>query len=104
MLKTVAIGLASASIILPCLTQAADYADSVVGYNPGVGVATDFTGHAYTNTAAALGQPSRVTPGTFGGPVDPFNPPYLARQLVSVGSGGSLTVKFSQPVLNYHDN
>jgi hypothetical protein len=53
-----------------------------------------------TNAASALGEPSRSTPGTFGGPIDPLNPPYLKEQVVSIGAGGSLTVGFSSPILS----
>jgi hypothetical protein len=77
----------------------AQYASAVVAYNPGTG----FT-PGYTNAAAALGEPSRVTPGTYGGPVTPFNPPYLASQMVSIGEGGSLTLKFDKPIHNQPQN
>lgn len=84
---------------------AAEYADSVVAYSTGTGYATDFsTGEGFTNAAAALGEPSRTTPGPFGGPVDPFNPPYLKDQLVSIGAGGSLTLGLSSPILNNPNN
>ena len=73
----------------------AQYASKVVGYSTGDGFAD-----GYTDPASALGSPSRVTPGTFGGPVDPFSGPYLKTQLVSVGTGGSLTVRFDAPVKN----
>ena len=78
--------------LLP-LTGQAQYASQVIGYQSGTGFATEFgTGLGYTTAASALGEPSRVTPGDFGGPVDPFNPPYLRDQIVSLGAGGSLTV------------
>ncbi len=48
----------------------------------------------------ALGEPSRITPGIFGGSVDPFNSAYLGSQLVSVGAGGSLTLEFNTPISN----
>lgn len=78
----------------------AQYADSVVAYNPGAG----FTA-GYTNAAAALGSPSRLTVDpdpNFGGtfPVDPFSPPYLSSQIVSIGAGGSLTLRLQTPALN----
>lgn len=82
-------------------SHAASYADSVVSYTPGTGFATEFgSGLGYTNTSAVLGSPSRVTPGEFGGPIDPFNPPYQRDQLLSIGDGGALTVFFSTPILN----
>lgn len=90
--------LALASLCLVCNTSA-QFAETVVTYDPGLGFTPGFT-----NAAAALGEPSRATPGAFGGPVDPFNPPYLTSQLISLGAGGSLTVKFSNPVLNHPRN
>lgn len=85
--------------ILVSLTSHAQYAAEVVSYSPGAGFSP-----GYTNATSALGEPSRVTPGIFGGPVDPFDPDYLPSQLVSLGAGGSLTVKFSRPVLNHPNN
>ncbi|MFM8358147.1 MAG: PEP-CTERM sorting domain-containing protein [Verrucomicrobiota bacterium] len=77
------------------------FATQVVSYAPGLGFATEWgTGAGYTNTAAALGEPSRITPGEFGGPVDPFNPPYLSSQLLSVGQGGAVTLALDLPVRN----
>ncbi len=71
----------------------AQYATSVVHYAPGVGYATEFgTDLGYTLTESVLGEPSRITPGAFGGPVDPFSAPYLREQLLSLGVGGSVTV------------
>jgi hypothetical protein len=99
MLMRMVLLLASASLFLNGRALAASYADTVIAYTPGVGYATDFgTGAGLTNAASALGEPSRSTPGTFGGPVDPFNPPYLATQIVSIGTGGSLTVSLSSPI------
>ena len=90
-----------AGAVLAPISRAAEFAESVVAYTPGVGFATEFgTGLPFTISSSALGEPSRVTPGTFGGPVDPFNPPYLRDQLVSIGAGGSLTVHFANPIRN----
>lgn len=102
MLKQIcALALAVTSAFAPTTLQAAWYADSVVAYSPGTGFATDFaTSQGLTNALAALGQPSILTPGQFGGPVDPFSPPYLGEQIVSIGAGGSLTVRLSNPILN----
>jgi hypothetical protein len=93
--------VAGAAAIACQAVARAQFAAEIVGYNPGTGFATEFgTGAGYTNAAAALGEPSRVTPGQFGGPVDPFNPPYLTGQIVSVGTGGELTVRLGQPAVN----
>src|SRR4051794_32951566 len=73
----------------------AQFASSVVSYVPGSGVSSSFT-----NPASALGEPSRVTPGAFGGRVDPFDSAYLGSQLVWLGAGGSLTLKFNPPITN----
>jgi PEP-CTERM motif len=101
MLKKMLAVLTSSSIVSFATAHAATYADSIVAYSQGTGFATEFgSGLGYTNATAALGEPSRVTPGQFGGPVDPFNPPYQRDQLLSIGTGGSLTVGFSSPILN----
>src|SRR5438105_1400027 len=98
-MKTVSIWLLTLAGILVSFTLRAQYASAIISYDPGIGFSPGFT-----NPAAALGEPSRSTPGDFGGPVDPFDPPYLPGQLVSMGAGGSLTVKFSRPVLNHPQN
>lgn len=79
--------------------HAVNYADSVVSFSAGSGIPA-----GYDNPNSALGEPSRVTPGQFGGPVDPFDPPYLNTQVVSIGAGGSLTLAFSAPVANSPSN
>lgn len=83
------------SSLISTATHAGGFADSVVAYVPGNGVTSD-----YSNPASALGEPARVTPGVFGGPVDPFAPAYLGTQVVSLGDGGALTVRFSNPIAN----
>lgn len=87
--------LALASVLSFPALGLAQFASSVVSYNSGVGFQS-----GYTTASSALGEPARVTPGLYGGPVDPFNPAYLASQLVSLGAGGSLTVQFSSPIMN----
>jgi hypothetical protein len=91
--------LLGAFILTASLSLRAQYASEVISYTPGTGVATEFgTGLPFSLTSSALGEPSRVTPGLFGGPVDPFAPAYLREQILSVGAGGSVTVKFAQPI------
>ena len=70
-----------------------NYAARVISYNPGVGFAD-----GYTNTAAVLGEPSRVNP--FSEATDPFNPPYGKDQVLSIGEGGSITIQFDRPIFN----
>jgi hypothetical protein len=104
MFKSLSPVLVAASLV-SSHTQAAQYADSVISYSPGAGFATEFgTGLGYTNASVALGEPARSNPGAFGGPIDPFNPPYLKEQLVSMGTGGSLTVAFPSAIANRADN
>lgn len=90
--KTIALALAAT---LPSLAVRAQYAGSVISYTAGAGVTA-----GYTDPVASIGEPSRVTPGQFGGPVDPFNSAYLGSQLVGLGTGGALTVHFDSPVMN----
>jgi len=89
--------LALLSAVLSAGAAFGQYADAVVDYQPGAlsGSLTNFT-----LPLSALGEPSRVTPGPFGGPVDPFSPPYLSSQVVSIGSGGWLTLRLDVPILN----
>ncbi|MSU32226.1 MAG: hypothetical protein EXS25_06145 [Pedosphaera sp.] len=91
--------LATASYLFAQTHLVAQYATSVVDYSSGSGFSPK-----YTNAASALGQPSRVTEGLFGCPVNPFAPPYTPDQLVSLGAGGSLTIRFSPPILNSDNN
>lgn len=71
------------------------YASAVVSYSAGSGAAPGFD-----QPTAALGEPSRFTVHEFGGPVDPFSPPFLSAQIVSIGAGGSLTLELAAPVRN----
>ncbi len=97
--------LALAALVSIHSIHAAGFAGSVVSYEPGTGFATEFgTGAGYTNALAVLAEPSRVTPGLFGGPVDPFSSPYLPEQIVSIGAGGSLAVAFGTPIFNAPSN
>jgi hypothetical protein len=79
------------------IARAADFADSVVSYEPGAG-----TSPRFRNPEAALGAPSQTNP--FGEGTDPFDPPYGTNQIVSVGAGGSLVLRFHTPILNHPNN
>lgn len=93
--------VAIAAVLSAPLTSFAQFATRVEAYEPGTGYAVEFgTNIPYTDSSTALGSPSTVTPGDFGGPVTPFAAPYLKEQLVSLGVGGSITVEFGAPVQN----
>jgi len=70
----------------------AQFADTVISYTQGGGVAA-----GYNTPAAALGAPT-----TFIGyqNADPFNPPYQSSDIVGIGTGGSLTLQFNTPIQN----
>jgi hypothetical protein len=65
----------------------------VIDYNRGTGFATGFT-----NSAAALGAPAS------GSSVTPFAPAFSKTQLVSIGTNGSLTLRFDPPIVNDPSN
>jgi hypothetical protein len=76
----------------------AQYAVEVKRYEAGTGFATEFgTGVGYTNVSSILGEPTRSIPGPFGGPVDPFSPPWQVGQILSVGTGGVLELRLDTP-------
>lgn len=83
-------------VSLTATAQAGPWAAAVVGYDPGTAPAAGFT-----NPLVALGSPERFTgEGTFPGAVTMFNPPFGTDELVSIGEGGQLTVRFDVPVEN----
>lgn len=86
---------ALASLSAPCLGSD-PWADFVVSYSPGSGVTT-----GYDIPVRALGEPTRVTgPAEFRSVVTPFNPAFMGAELVALGPGGSLVVRFDEPVTN----
>jgi hypothetical protein len=97
--------IAATSLIATTQADTNPFADHVTAYEPGTGFATDFSsGLGFTNTVAALGAPSAVTPGEFGGPVTPFSPPFVAEQLLSIGEGGTATFEFDPPIFDHPAN
>ncbi|MBB6430116.1 hypothetical protein [Algisphaera agarilytica] len=71
-------------------SHAAAFVDEVISYTPGSGVGS------YTNPDAALGQPGD---NTGFGLLTPFNPHFSTSELARIGSGGELTLRFSNEVL-----
>lgn len=60
---------------------------------------------SYSDANAALGSAARTTgSGSFASGVTPFNPPFNADQLVSVGSGGHITLGFDRLITNNASN
>jgi MYXO-CTERM domain-containing protein len=84
------------ALFIPAITRA-QFASSVVSYNPGTGFVSGFT-----DPTTALGAPSQINP--FGENTDPFNPPYGTNQIVSVGVGGSLTLHLNTPIQHSASN
>jgi hypothetical protein len=80
--------------------SATPFAAEVVSYTAGTNVAT-----GYDNPATALGAPLRSTgSGPFDGDVTPFNAPYRSSDVVSIGAGGELVVRFDHPVADDASN
>ena len=73
------------------------WADHVVSYNGGTLGSAD-----YVNPLTALGSPERFTGETGGFPaaVSPFNPVWGTDEMVNIGPGGSLVLRFNEPVVN----
>ena len=90
----VAVACATPLLLPASLASAADpWADSVVSYVEGSGAG------AYDDPTVALGEPARVTgAGIDPGAVTPFNPAWMPSEIVSVGTGGELVLRFDEPV------
>ncbi len=83
--------LGSAAVV-----HAGPFASSVLSYDQGANATA-----GYTDALAVLGSPERFTgEGIFPGGVTPFNPPFGTDELVSVGSGGRLSLGFGTLITN----
>ena len=79
---------------------ASSFASEVVSYSAGTNASA-----GYTDPSVALGSPGRATgTGAFDGALTPFNAPYQASDVVSIGAGGSLVVRFDHPVTDDASN
>ncbi len=82
--------------IFPSAVLAADpWADMVVSYSPGTDPAPGFT-----NADAALGEPTRDSIAFGGFVISPFGGAADPSEVVSLGDGGELVVKFDEPVVD----
>ncbi|MBT5408699.1 MAG: hypothetical protein HOK75_00375 [Phycisphaerae bacterium] len=80
--------------IIVSLLLSNPWADTVVSFDEGIGGTP-----GYNIADTAIGEPSRFTGGDiWPGVVSPFNAPWLADEIVSIGAGGSLVVAFNSPV------
>ncbi len=78
----------------PLLAGDDPFADQVISYGQGSNAAP-----GYTDAATTLGSPERFTgEGVFPGVVSVFNPPFGTDEIVSIGAGGHLEVRFDTPV------
>lgn len=76
------------------------YADEVIAYIQGSGAAP-----GYTTPQVVIGSPERFTgEGIFPSVVSPFNPAFGVDEIVSIGVGGSLTVRFNTPLTDDPNN
>jgi len=87
--------MVTVSLAVSTATLANPWADQVVSYLAGSNADA-----GYDDPAAALGQPTRRTAGWPSGDTDVtmFNSAWRTSEVVSIGAGGHLVVKFDQPV------
>jgi len=83
--------LCSSFVVLAPPVLAAPFATEVVSYTAGSNVPA-----GYDDPTSSLGSPQRA-PDSFGD-ITPFNSPYTADQVVSIGAGGELVVRFDHQV------
>jgi hypothetical protein len=92
------------------LYDANDFASQVISYVPGTGITCTQDGEYYNDPSAALGGPTTMTAFEVGGwpdgnePVNPLFPAWLPDEVVTVGNGGSIILKFNHPVRNDQNN
>ena len=59
----------------------------------------------FPDQSTALGEPARFSPlGDFSSVVSPFSPPFLPDQIVSIGAGGSITLRFDTAITDHPNN
>ncbi len=94
------VGVVIVCLVEPSLASVVDdpWADQVVSYTIGTNAFAGFT----SDPAVALGPPERDTGelADFPSRVSSYNPPFGADEIVSIGAGGQLVVRFDQPVVD----
>lgn len=90
-----------------------DFATEVVSYTPGTGIGTDWiAGQPFADPTTALGRPTVDTtgdnfllgPASMAIPVNPVFAPFRSHEMVTVGAGGTLILKFEKPVEDHAAN
>ncbi len=89
-----------------------DFAVEVVYFQPGIGIPTDrITGQQFNDPNAALGRPVIDSTGDNWSiplsrliPVNPLYPAFRSYEIVTIGYGGELVLKFNHPVSNDANN
>lgn len=86
-----------------------DFAAEVISYTQGTGVGWDILdGMYYNNPATALDRPSNMTTSASNPNiwmrVVPVCQPFRSFEIVTIGNGGQLTLKFNHPVVNDEKN
>jgi opacity protein-like surface antigen len=88
------LALCCSGFVLAAPALAASFATQVVRYTAGSNIPA-----SYDDPTSSLGSPLRATgSGPFDGDLGPFNAPYTADQVVSIGAGGELVVRFDHQV------
>jgi hypothetical protein len=88
------LGLVACFVPATAAVASTPFADHVAGYVPGAVASV-----TYTQATAALGSPTRYTGmGVYPSAVTPFNPAFMPGEIVAIGAGGSLTLRFDEPV------
>ena len=99
----------SVAISLPPSAWASDFATEVIEYVQGIGVSFDsITGMPFNDPMTALGRPTVDTTGdgwdtgapTAAVPVVIVNAAFRSTEIVTIGEGGQLVLKFDHPVQN----
>ena len=88
--------IAVSSTLISANAHAGHFASTVLSYDAGTNAAV-----GYLDASSALGSAERFTgEDVFPGGVTPFNPAWGADELVSIGSGGHLSLGFDQAITN----
>lgn len=97
-----AVALAAGLLFTSSSASAGDFrfANEVISFNAGMGGA-----NGYDNPLVTLGSPERFTgEGIFPGVVSPFNPAWGTNEILSLGAGGHITVRFDAPIVDSPNN